>query len=78
MLRLEHLFDRLGQILEEHGLGNAGRVDTLAELEKLDAAKVGLTVLPNGVLLRDAVKRTGRRGEMIIAPDPRKATASQI
>ena len=38
--------DRLGQILEEHGLGNAGRVDTLAELEKLDAAKVGLTVLP--------------------------------
>ncbi len=42
----EGSLDRLTQILEEHGLGNLARVDTLGELEKLPKQKAGLAVLP--------------------------------
>ncbi|MGN6584293.1 MAG: CarD family transcriptional regulator, partial [Rhizobiaceae bacterium] len=42
----EGSLDRLSQILAEHHLGNVGRVETLAELEKLPVQQVGLAVLP--------------------------------
>ncbi|MGD9914555.1 MAG: transcription-repair coupling factor [Rhizobiaceae bacterium] len=42
----EGSLDRLSQILAEHHLGRLKRVGTLAEAEKLDAAEVGLAVLP--------------------------------
>lgn len=38
--------DRLGQILEEHKLGNLKRVETLADVERLAAGEAGLGVLP--------------------------------
>ena len=38
--------DRLGQILEEHKLGNLKRVDSLADVEKLAVGEAGIGVLP--------------------------------
>jgi transcription-repair coupling factor (superfamily II helicase) len=38
--------DRLGQILEEHKLGNLKQVETLADVEKLGVGEAGLGVLP--------------------------------
>ena len=42
----EGSLDRLAQILGEHHLGGAQRVNTLAEAEKLGGQEVGLAVLP--------------------------------
>ncbi|MCO5065624.1 MAG: transcription-repair coupling factor [Rhizobiaceae bacterium] len=42
----EGSLDRLGQILEEHGLANLIRVGSLDQLEKLEAGQAGLGVLP--------------------------------
>lgn len=38
--------ERLSQILAEHNLGNVARVDTLAELEKLEERQAGIGILP--------------------------------
>jgi len=38
--------DRLGQILDEHKLGNLKRVDSLEDVEKLAVGEAGLGVLP--------------------------------
>jgi len=42
----EGSLDRLTQILDDHGLGNMARVNTLAELDGLAREKAGLAVLP--------------------------------
>ncbi|MDP3898275.1 MAG: transcription-repair coupling factor, partial [Mesorhizobium sp.] len=42
----EGSLDRLAQILDDHGLGNMARVNTLAELEALPREQAGLAVLP--------------------------------
>ncbi|MCV3241591.1 transcription-repair coupling factor [Mesorhizobium sp. ZC-5] len=42
----EGSLDRLTQILEEHHLGNLQRVNTLAEVEKLEPGQAALAVLP--------------------------------
>ncbi|MGE0282646.1 MAG: CarD family transcriptional regulator [Rhizobiaceae bacterium] len=42
----EGSLDRLGQILEEHKLGNLKRVETLADVEKLAVGEAGIGVLP--------------------------------
>lgn len=42
----EGSLDRLGQILDEHGLGNIKRVESLAALDGLPAEQAGLAVLP--------------------------------
>ncbi|RFC65605.1 transcription-repair coupling factor [Mesorhizobium denitrificans] len=42
----EGSLDRLGQILEEHGLGNLTRVSSIDQLEKLEDGQAGLAVLP--------------------------------
>ncbi|QPC88715.1 transcription-repair coupling factor [Mesorhizobium sp. NBSH29] len=42
----EGSLDRLTQILEEHHLGNLARVETLADVAKLEAGQAGLAVLP--------------------------------
>ncbi len=42
----EGSLDRLAQILDEHGLGNIKRVETLADVEKLGPGQAGIAVLP--------------------------------
>jgi transcription-repair coupling factor (superfamily II helicase) len=42
----EGSLDRLGQILEEHELGNLTRVESLSDVAKLSAGQAGMAVLP--------------------------------